>query len=59
VRKLLAIVLMGGVLIVCASAAFANGTTGATQSISGQDSGQNGPWVDPQGIPLAPAIPHQ
>ncbi len=58
-RKLLAIVLMGGVLIVCASAAFANGTTGATQSISGQNSDRNGTWIDPQGIPLAPATPHQ
>lgn len=58
-RKLLAIVLMGGALIVCASAAFANGTTGATQSIPGQNSGQNGPWVDPQGMPLAPATQTQ
>jgi len=42
---------MSGVLIVSASAAFANDYTG-----TGQSTGcQNGCWLDPQGTPLVPA----
>jgi hypothetical protein len=54
VRKILAIVLMGGALIVSASAAGANGPTSAAQFSMGQPSGPNGDWIDQQGNPLVP-----
>ncbi len=54
-RKILAIVLLGGALIVSASAAFANGPTSTAQLSMDQPTGQTGgTWIDQQGTPLVP-----
>ena len=53
-RKLLAIVLVGGALIVSASAAFADNTTDGTTLTTDQNPSSTGYWVDQQGTPLEP-----
>lgn len=58
-RKLLAIVLMGGALIVSASAAFADNATNGTDLSSGQNASSSGYVVDQQGTPLAPNVQAQ
>ncbi len=59
-RKLLAVVLMGGALIVSASAAFADNSMSTDQSAVGQGVDQNGYyWVDQQATPQAPNIQAQ
>jgi hypothetical protein len=51
---MLAIILLGGVLIVSASAASVTSPTSPAQFSMSQPIGQNGDWVDQQGIPLVP-----
>jgi len=53
-RKFLAVVLMGGALIVSASAAFADNATDRTALTTGQNPSSSGYWVDQQGTPLEP-----
>jgi len=47
-------VLMGGALIVSASAAFADNATDRTALTTGQNPSSSGYWVDQQGTPLEP-----
>jgi len=54
-RKLLAIVLVGGALIVSASAAFADNTTDGTTLTTDQNPSSTGYWVDQQSTPFAPS----
>jgi len=58
-RKLLAVVLMGGALIVSASAAFADNSMSTNQSAVSQSVDQNGYWVDQQETPQAPNVQAQ